>query len=175
MYKLWLYRRSEQCRHSQEMTIRDALNSAMDEEMSRDPDVFVLGEEVRIPAGPPFNSICAACINCFGVEVAKACSAQLDESQWSVQVGEYQGAYKVSTSPRLPVTWCCARKVRCDLRRPAGVTCNSLSSKRKSLPADHQRALAKVWSRARTRHTNHRGAANITPLVSRGRPQMLRH
>ncbi|CAL5225237.1 g8026 [Coccomyxa viridis] len=31
---------------TQEMTIRDALNSAMDEEMSRDPDVFVLGEEV---------------------------------------------------------------------------------------------------------------------------------
>lgn len=30
----------------QQLTIRDALNSAMDEEMARDPDVFVLGEEV---------------------------------------------------------------------------------------------------------------------------------
>ena len=28
------------------MTVRDALNSAMDEEMERDGDVFVLGEEV---------------------------------------------------------------------------------------------------------------------------------
>ena len=38
---IWLYDLLQQ------MTIRDALNSAMDEEMSRDPDVFVLGEEVR--------------------------------------------------------------------------------------------------------------------------------
>lgn len=29
-----------------EMTVRDALNSAIDEEMARDPNVFVLGEEV---------------------------------------------------------------------------------------------------------------------------------
>ena len=29
-----------------QMTVRDALNSAMDEEMERDKDVFVLGEEV---------------------------------------------------------------------------------------------------------------------------------
>jgi hypothetical protein len=29
-----------------QMTVRDALNSAMDEEMARDKDVFVLGEEV---------------------------------------------------------------------------------------------------------------------------------
>lgn len=28
------------------MTVRDALNSAMDEEMARDEKVFVLGEEV---------------------------------------------------------------------------------------------------------------------------------
>lgn len=32
----------------QTITIRDALNSALDEEMSRDPDVFILGEEVSI-------------------------------------------------------------------------------------------------------------------------------
>ena len=30
----------------QEMTVRDALNSAMDEEIARDPNVFLLGEEV---------------------------------------------------------------------------------------------------------------------------------
>jgi pyruvate dehydrogenase E1 component beta subunit len=29
-----------------QMTVREALNSAIDEEMARDPDVFVLGEEV---------------------------------------------------------------------------------------------------------------------------------
>jgi pyruvate dehydrogenase E1 component beta subunit len=28
------------------MTVRDALNSAMDEEMARDPKVMILGEEV---------------------------------------------------------------------------------------------------------------------------------
>lgn len=30
------------------MTVRDALNSALDEEMSADPKVFLMGEEVRI-------------------------------------------------------------------------------------------------------------------------------
>jgi pyruvate dehydrogenase E1 component beta subunit len=30
------------------MTVRDALNSAMDEEMEKDKDVFILGEEVRL-------------------------------------------------------------------------------------------------------------------------------
>lgn len=29
-----------------QMTVRDALNSAMDEEMERDKEVFILGEEV---------------------------------------------------------------------------------------------------------------------------------
>lgn len=28
------------------LTVRDALNSALDEEMSRDPNVFIIGEEV---------------------------------------------------------------------------------------------------------------------------------
>jgi len=31
---------------SQEMTVRDALNSAMDEELARDEKVFIIGEEV---------------------------------------------------------------------------------------------------------------------------------
>jgi pyruvate dehydrogenase E1 component beta subunit len=32
------------------MTVRDALNSAMDEEMARDETVYVLGEEVCVCA-----------------------------------------------------------------------------------------------------------------------------
>ena len=36
------------------MTVRDALNSALDEELARDDKVYVLGEEVRVqPAGTP--------------------------------------------------------------------------------------------------------------------------
>jgi hypothetical protein len=34
------------CASAQQITIRDALNSALDEEMARDGDVFILGEEV---------------------------------------------------------------------------------------------------------------------------------
>lgn len=30
------------------MTVRDALNSALDEELARDDKVYVLGEEVRL-------------------------------------------------------------------------------------------------------------------------------
>ncbi len=30
-----------------QLTVRDALNNAMDEEMEKDKDVFILGEEVR--------------------------------------------------------------------------------------------------------------------------------
>ena len=33
------------------MTIRDALNSAMDEEMARDESVFLMGEEVAMYDG----------------------------------------------------------------------------------------------------------------------------
>lgn len=33
------------------MTVRDALNSALDEEMSADPKVFLMGEEVRRISG----------------------------------------------------------------------------------------------------------------------------
>jgi len=31
-----------------QMTVRDALNSALDEEMSADPSVFLMGEEVPL-------------------------------------------------------------------------------------------------------------------------------
>ena len=34
-----------------QMTYRDALNEALREEMSRDPDVFVMGEEVAVYDG----------------------------------------------------------------------------------------------------------------------------
>jgi hypothetical protein len=33
-----------------QMTVRDALNSAMDEEMEKDSSVFILGEEVKFSA-----------------------------------------------------------------------------------------------------------------------------
>ena len=33
------------------MTVRDALNSAMDDEMERDRDVFIMGEEVALYQG----------------------------------------------------------------------------------------------------------------------------
>jgi hypothetical protein len=36
-----------------QMTVRDALNSALDEEMSADPSVFLMGEEVS----PGTNSV----------------------------------------------------------------------------------------------------------------------
>lgn len=29
-----------------QMTVRDAINTTLDEEMERDPDVFIIGEEV---------------------------------------------------------------------------------------------------------------------------------
>jgi len=32
-----------------QLTVRDALNSALDEELERDENVFILGEEVRVP------------------------------------------------------------------------------------------------------------------------------
>ena len=31
---------------TRQMTVRDALNSALDEELARDPSVYILGEEV---------------------------------------------------------------------------------------------------------------------------------
>lgn len=34
------------------MTVRDALNSALDEEMSADPKVFLMGEEVLLKFNP---------------------------------------------------------------------------------------------------------------------------
>lgn len=41
-----------------QMTVRDALNSAMDEEMARDEKVYVLGEEVRATLLPNLSCIC---------------------------------------------------------------------------------------------------------------------
>jgi pyruvate/2-oxoglutarate/acetoin dehydrogenase E1 component len=39
-----------------QMTVRDALNSALDEEMSADPSVFMMGEEVS----PGINLFCTS-------------------------------------------------------------------------------------------------------------------
>jgi pyruvate/2-oxoglutarate/acetoin dehydrogenase E1 component len=38
-----------------QMTVRDALNSALDEEMSADPKVFLMGEEVCISSNFHIN------------------------------------------------------------------------------------------------------------------------
>jgi hypothetical protein len=50
------------------MTVRDALNSALDEEMSADPKVFLMGEEVRtsrkklvFPGFDPFSFFLCSC------------------------------------------------------------------------------------------------------------------
>jgi len=67
------------------MTVRDALNSALDEEMSADPKVFLMGEEVRTVGKklvfPGFDVRSFFLCSCFIF--------------WA-QVGEYQG-FKVHT------------------------------------------------------------------------------
>lgn len=35
-----------------QITVREALNSALDEELARDKDVFIMGEEVNISQTP---------------------------------------------------------------------------------------------------------------------------
>lgn len=49
-----------------QLTVRDALNSALDEEMENDTDVFILGEEV---SGPPSHRICQEWANIIYVFV----------------------------------------------------------------------------------------------------------
>lgn len=66
------------------MTVRDALNSALDEEMSADPKVFLMGEEVRQNKHERFY---------FYVKLM--CLSLWLTSNILMQVGEYQGAYKV--------------------------------------------------------------------------------
>ena len=41
-----------------QMTVRDAINSALDEELARDPSVYVLGEEVRSRLYPCHAGTC---------------------------------------------------------------------------------------------------------------------
>ena len=66
------------------MTVRDALNSALDEEMSADPKVFLMGEEVRENDYERFYLyITLICLSFWLI------------SNILMQVGEYQGAYKV--------------------------------------------------------------------------------
>lgn len=48
------------------MTVREALNSALDEEMSADPKVFLMGEEVRkCSTGTTLNNPNLGCSFCF--------------------------------------------------------------------------------------------------------------
>lgn len=69
------------------MTVRDALNSALDEEMSADPKVFLMGEEVRK---------IGMCHLALFLLVSPFHLFLLLFSDFCLQVGEYQGAYKVS-------------------------------------------------------------------------------
>lgn len=46
------------------MMVRDALNSALDEEMSADPKVFLMGEEVRISGKKLVFSMLDVCSFC---------------------------------------------------------------------------------------------------------------
>lgn len=82
------------------MTVRDALNSAMDEEMAKDDTVYVLGEEVRWQGGnqgaPPGSTRCA-CARAPRSRRAPRPLQPLCSPTCSPQVGEYQGAYKVSS------------------------------------------------------------------------------
>ena len=45
-------------RHHRQITVRDALNTALDEEMDKDHDVYILGEEVT----PPPSSVLLASV-----------------------------------------------------------------------------------------------------------------
>lgn len=69
-----------------QMTVREALNSALDEEMSADPKVFLMGEEVTL--GKSFFELFNFSYSLYSSELHNAYLP-------SFQVGEYQGAYKV--------------------------------------------------------------------------------
>jgi hypothetical protein len=53
-----------------QMTVRDALNSALDEEMSADPSVFMMGEEVSLG----INLFCTSSFSCPVVYFVNSCS-----------------------------------------------------------------------------------------------------
>lgn len=71
-----------------QMTVREALNSALDEEMSADHRVFLMGEEVMKLKVADLNSLFCS----FRWSFTLSCA---DFRYTYVQVGEYQGAYKV--------------------------------------------------------------------------------
>jgi pyruvate dehydrogenase E1 component beta subunit len=73
------------------MTVRDALNSALDEEMDRDASVFVLGEEVR-EGREREQGLIDRSIVFRGRLIPPPPPSPLPP----FQVGEYQGAYKIT-------------------------------------------------------------------------------
>ena len=76
------------------MTVRDALNSALDEEMSADPKVFLMGEEVGRSELYLFVCLFLKWKIYVLWDLCSFCSAAYLVFLY-VQVGEYQGAYKV--------------------------------------------------------------------------------
>ncbi|KAL6497307.1 hypothetical protein OROGR_029236 [Orobanche gracilis] len=65
------------------MTVRDALNSALDEEISDDPKVFLMGEEMTVR-------------DALNSALDEEMSADPKVFLMGEEVGEYQGAYKIS-------------------------------------------------------------------------------
>lgn len=85
-----------------QMTVRDALNSALDEEMSADPKVFIMGEEVLYVILLGFCDVRSFIyLSRFSLFFSSSYSPLymiqlIIFSTIAIQVGEYQGAYKVS-------------------------------------------------------------------------------
>ena len=78
-----------------QLTVREALNAAMDEEMARDPTVFLMGAVFRACSRcctplllPARHRLPCAVSSC---ESSHGCVSTVGE-----EVGAYQGAYKVS-------------------------------------------------------------------------------
>jgi hypothetical protein len=92
-----------------QMTVRDALNSAMDEEMEKDKDVFILGEEVRqglIASGRLLRlHLCPGLFTAASTARCRSRHSVLIHCCW-LQVGEYQGAYKVLDPVFSVAAWC---------------------------------------------------------------------
>lgn len=70
------------------MTVRAALNSALDEELSADPKVLVMGEEVLRELH--MRTYCRLFLLLIFAHT----------NMYLLQVGEYQGAYKVRQDKR---------------------------------------------------------------------------
>lgn len=74
-----------------EMTVREAINSAIDEEMERDPMVFIMGKSPL--HGPWFRFWASLDSGSFTTSLSVSVSHFPFAGE---EVGQYQGAYKVT-------------------------------------------------------------------------------